>query len=1399
MVESIFFIAYSSNSVLIFYTKNTAFFFKSTKETDAFHTRLNDFLDVNSAVASDSKYTSHEQIELFDSCLDDDWNIYWVGFRLNDASRLIGAVVKNTTTKERNFFALEITLDHNYQKTLVGNTQRKKNWKTFMLDYLRHTLPAESRIRQINQAPLVAQPIMQYQGRFNRPDPKQIELMDIPLNTGAVCFGSPGTGKTLVTFHRAMSYVRAKLSTAVFFPTERLADAMRQEFLDQGIDGRDTGVSCLSFNAFLAQMSRDYPNLNLIYNPQTDRRKYVDFSFFKAWIDQTKKIKQVTKEKPETLWQEFYYVFMQPTWSNPIAQHLDLDSYLRLGAAQSVILQETRSSVYQNIFMPFLNHIHDTKQFYFPVQIAHQLFLSIRKSSQATELVFDAILLDEVQKFHPWQWACLLTVLKNPFSAGQFFISGDAHQCADQQPLRVSEPLRLYFEDAKADIPVYHLSLNHRNSQAVSRFVAQIHAMEVHLIGSMERDTHVDTQVNETGLEGYICSRPYNQTLVDNVSGDAGAYVLIPNDQCRAEAQSLWPPEQIVTLSEFAGMSASTVVMFGFSEYFKKTLDSIVKMLSSDSTLLSWQTPQPYARKAKGSNLDLTALRTCFQSIYTAASRAIDVLMVVEPDSRPHELFQIMFEATKKKSASLSVEVSCANIEECNTAMPVAQKSTQAQWFERAKKDAVEGLIDQAKAIFLREQTWGPKNVAELEKIMKGCEPKDLIETVDHILFPSPSKLATPKIEIQGRSLVPDVLQPEWKRFQMDGKWVGYIEKLMATICATNIKNLLKTPLPKLANILFGHKMESGYCLFVEITTQGKLKEFCREINPTLRSELESYYHTLNKKDIFCQLSWVLFCDNFDHDSSPCDTTPRNMAAKRVTLFFEEIFRAEPVDVFWEDAFLSEKWGYFLDIGLIAKHPIHELINKEGPLKGMTPFYLFLSSDKGLTYLKDNWDFCVKNHIVSSESMEQALTGSVSENGMSPFFLLIKSKNGLGFLDDKWDYFIKNKLISYQSLHQEVTGETINKGLTPFFYIILCPDVTKFIIKHWDDLVRNKLIDATQMHKELHSKITDKGTTPFFYLFDNTDGQTLLKKKWGDFLKHRLVSHKSMHKVVSNSKIYQDMTAFFLLISNTVGYKLIIDRWNDFEKNRLISATSMHQVIGPGSAHSGESPFFYLTRMQIGMELIRDKWDYFVANELLSKKSMHQLAGKKSRYKDFSPFYYFVSSTIGRKLIHDKWDYFVEKELITKKSMAQVVDAKGIYRGMPHFYLLIMGPEGLHLLRDKWDYFVALKLITAQAVEHIIRNCPGGYQLLLEKCDYLKERKLLSPALMKPILPVERPSLMNADPGRISVNSDSSQPNAASSIDEERVGQTSSLGIFGRSSPGPGELAAAGQELGFRT
>jgi hypothetical protein len=254
------------------------------------------------------------------------------------------------------------------------------------------------------------------------------------------------------------------------------------------------------------------------------------------------------------------------------------------------------------------------------------------------------------------------------------------------------------------------------------------------------------------------------------------------------------------------------------------------------------------------------------QSFYTAASRAIETLIIVEPTGIPHPLCQAIY----SQSASPRTDAKVGDHPSAPT--EIDKSSTPAQWFLRAERDFRAGLTQQAFAILLREDLWGTEHVAVIRTLLEKPSD-DPFKSIRALLFPSPplmraqssaelSSTEKPPVETPKSAIQPPTkpLEPA-KSDALPAKWVKWMNKLLEAPTKANIQTLLSLDNTLLTQILFHHTLTSGHCLLVQLTSKGASETewfaLILQTMPTVKANLQAAYDAIEAPDILLQLSWI--------------------------------------------------------------------------------------------------------------------------------------------------------------------------------------------------------------------------------------------------------------------------------------------------------------------------------------------------------------------------------------------------------------------------------------------------------------------------------------------------------------------------------------------------------------
>ena len=310
--------------------------------------------------------------------------------------------------------------------TIIKNTGRKrrpeKQWIPRITDF----------IMADRNRPLPAPAPASYQVFYEKPDgfygiadEEQLNLLRQNIGYPLAIFGTAGSGKTGVGLQRLENYALANLSTCYFTPHARLSRHMRG-ILDHRLPAiAKPFVNCFAWEEFLARLSAFEAFQPLALCPKPGQT-HVSRLHFQRWLDELKtpdkhKAKSLsalkTKYPAYLMYQDYVHVFLSPDWQNPEKCAIPLDAYQALPEYRSKIDKSDRSALY-GLFERFIAYVQ-SQDLYEPRLIAHRLYQALHQPGRPEDLPYltEALCIDELHMFHPWQWACLLGTLKTPLKA----------------------------------------------------------------------------------------------------------------------------------------------------------------------------------------------------------------------------------------------------------------------------------------------------------------------------------------------------------------------------------------------------------------------------------------------------------------------------------------------------------------------------------------------------------------------------------------------------------------------------------------------------------------------------------------------------------------------------------------------------------------------------------------------------------------------------------------------------------------------------------------------------------------------------------------------------------------------------------------------------------------------
>ena len=202
----------------IFCSSTLEKFFQESKQGELTLAKLDAWLDALERSPGEACMPGQaEHFRFPDTAPQSGLSINWVGFRINDAGRLIGASVVAPFVG-RCFFALDWTPTHDYRKTLAENESKRQGYLNAITKFLSQggaiAAASSSSSSAASGSSVDASPshscsferMVQHSQIWFSPRATQIELMDIPADQGVICFAPPGAGKTMIAVQRAIAH-----------------------------------------------------------------------------------------------------------------------------------------------------------------------------------------------------------------------------------------------------------------------------------------------------------------------------------------------------------------------------------------------------------------------------------------------------------------------------------------------------------------------------------------------------------------------------------------------------------------------------------------------------------------------------------------------------------------------------------------------------------------------------------------------------------------------------------------------------------------------------------------------------------------------------------------------------------------------------------------------------------------------------------------------------------------------------------------------------------------------------------------------------------------------------------------------------------------------------------------
>lgn len=580
--------------------------------------------------------------------------------------------------------ALEVIENHAYEKSR----------------FLRGATVNEAKIER---EPLVADPVSGHTIadalplRWIHANRAEFELLDKPIifddAQEAVCrlpapvvvVGSAGSGKTAVTL--------AKLREAdgrVLYVTHSayLAQSALSLYGAHGYENPAQEVDFLSYSEFVETL-------------RVPAGREVTFPAFRGWFDRHRQTLRSTLGELDAhaLFEEFRGV-LSASAQGP----LDLPTYLALGPRQSLLATAAREAAH-TLFARYRQWLHESGLFDLNL-VAHEWRALARP-------VYDFVVIDEVQDLTNVQLALVLACLKTP---GQFLLCGDSNQIVHPNFFSWSAVRTLFWhglaggEAQRQSLSV--LKANFRNTRAVTELANSLLKIKQARFGSIDRESNF--LVESASLQdGQVRLLPAREATLREMDSRTRASVrhaiIVLRDEDKSAAREHFRTPLVFSVHEAKGLEYPHVILYavvsGQRAAYAEVCDGVTTTDLQTDVL-------EYRRARDKSDKSLELYKFYVNALYVAMTRAVESLVLVEPDTG-HPLLGLLGLQVSEAQATIAV-----------------QSSSRDEWAQEARKLELQGKEEQARAIretFLQTKPvpWSPWS----ETMMRELTPRALDRT----------------------------------------------------------------------------------------------------------------------------------------------------------------------------------------------------------------------------------------------------------------------------------------------------------------------------------------------------------------------------------------------------------------------------------------------------------------------------------------------------------------------------------------------------------------------------------------------------------------------------------------------------------------------------------------------
>ncbi len=495
-----------------------------------------------------------------------------------------------------------------------------------------------------------------------------------------VIIGSAGSGKTALTLEK-MKHCTGDILYVTHSPY-LVQHAHRLYYGHQYVNEQQT-IDFFSYHEFLEAI-------------QIPSGREISFQEFSAWLKRLKSHKLL--RDPHKILEEFRGVITGVALDKP---YLSQSDYFQLGVKQSIYLAEERELIYET-FIRYLNFCRENHYLDFNALSYDYL--------PRCQPKYDAVVIDEIQDFTPIQLALIHKSLKNP---GQFLMCGDANQIVHPNFFSWSKIKTLFYQGSLStqEKSLRILTVNYRNSLAVTQLANQILRIKNARLGSVDKESHylMNTHAEKAGSVFFWQADDKNTVELNQKTQQSTHYaVIVIRDEWKEIAKRYFQTPLVFSIFETKGLEYDHIILFDFISAESDSFAEIARGVNPDEL----QGEFTYARAKEKTDKSLEIYKFYINALYVAVTRSIKDVYWVESKVQ-HPLFDLL--QLERYQSALTLETTKSSLEE---------------WQKEARKLEMQGKQEQADAIRNRlQQTpvpWNVMTIPQAQQLIQQVQANSL-------------------------------------------------------------------------------------------------------------------------------------------------------------------------------------------------------------------------------------------------------------------------------------------------------------------------------------------------------------------------------------------------------------------------------------------------------------------------------------------------------------------------------------------------------------------------------------------------------------------------------------------------------------------------------------------------